>query len=1347
MGASMSLIILRNSFSETFNYKLIYVFRINDEAHKNCLKIGDATLKTHKSFDQIKSNSEDLIKAAKSRIDSYTSTAGVSYELLYTEIAVYLSSMSSVKPKIKAFRDHQVHEVLKRSGVKNKYFNVSKKQNEWFVADLDTAKKAIKAVKENRKFLNQSEITETQSPIIFRPEQLKSIKETILRFKETRSMLWNAKMRFGKTLTTLQVVKEMGFKKTLILTHRPVVKAGWFEDFNKIFYDTSDYDFGSKTFGGSIDSLIKKGKNFIYFATIQDLRQSEKVGGNFRKNENLFSIFWDFVVVDEAHEGTKTELGKSVLENIIKPDSKYATFTLQLSGTPFNLLSDFETSNIFTWDYIMEQDAKNKWIVDHYGDSNPYEELPKMNIYTYKLEENIKGFIDIEDKAFNFREFFRTWTGDIKKDFDNLPIGSEIGDFVHEKEIISFLNLTCKSDNESNYPFSTEKNRELFRHSLWVVPGVKEAKALSYLLKKHIIFSNFNIVNVAGDGDEEIDTSRALEEVRKAITEDSNNTSSITLTCGRLTTGVSVPEWTAVLMLSGAYSTSASQYLQTIFRVQNPANIDGKIKENCYVFDFAPDRTLKMIAEAVQLSSKAGSNNSDSETNLRKFLNFCPVISIDKSGMREYKVDYLLQELKKVYAERVAKNGFDDIKLYNDELLKLDSIQLGEFDNLKKLIGVSKSQHKTNNVDINTQGFTEEEFEREQELKKKNNKTSEDLEELKELAEKRKNKSNAISILRSISIRIPLLIYGIDIDINEDITLQNFSNNDLIDDLSWDEFMPKGVTREIFNKFSKYYDKDIFIAAGRRIRTISKAADELEPTERVLKISNLLSTFKNPDKETVLTPWRVVNMHLSQTLGGYVFFDDKFEKSLEQPVLVENKDVTKKVFSTDSKILEINSKTGLYPLYLVYSIYRNKCSRFDKEELSVQKLISIWDDTVSNNLFVICKTPMSKLITKRTLIGYRNSKVNTKYFEDLINQLKQENKLVNFIHKIRQGKSYWKTKESDDMKFNAIVGNPPYQSMDGGAQASSVPIYHYFVNASQRISPDYISLIMPSRWMTSGKGLDEFRFQMIHDKRIRLMHDYFDASKCFSNVEIKGGICYFLWDKTYEGKSDIFTHFDNGEIVKSNRFLSIDETSTFFVRDAKLINILQKVKSKSFPTFDEIVSSRKPYGLTADFFKNPMKYNLPPIKSDPFPNCLKIMGLGDKQKREFRYIPFDYPIQKTDGLDELKIFIPESFGNGIMGESPASPIIANPNTLCLETFLQIRPVKNENNAKNIIAYMKTKFFRVILGITKNTQHGTQKVYSLIPLVDFNKEWSDIELFKLFNFSSDEIEYINYLIPN
>ena len=1340
-------------FNSTFEYKVIYVFRINDGKHSGCIKIGDATIHTSKPYTDFAPNCHELNYAAKQRIDSYTSTAGIIYDLLYTEIAVFTND----KGKLKAFRDHKVHDVLKRSGIEVKKFETNKVQNEWFKCDLETAKKAIKAVKEGKTALNSSQISNDKNPIIFRPEQKEAIKKTIARYKHDTKMLWNAKMRFGKTLTALEVAKQMGFKRTIIITHRPVVSDGWFEDFGKIFYDKPDYFFGSKTKGKTISDLLKHDNNFVYFASMQDLRGSDKVGGNFYKNDDVFKTDWDFVVVDEAHEGTKTELGKNVLQAVIKEDKNnvYKTYVLELSGTPFNLLTDFEQESIYTWDYIMEQEAKTTWDKYHFGDSNPYEELPRMNIFTYHLEKSLPVYIDVMDKAFNFREFFRLWTGDVKKDGKPIPKGISKGDFVHEQDIKSFLDLICKKDETTNYPFSTSEYRNFFRHSLWVVPGVREAKALSTLLKNHHIFKNFTIVNVAGDGDEEIDTSDALKAVKKAMTDNPDTTYTITLSCGRLTTGVSVPEWTAVLMLAGTYSTAASQYLQTIFRVQTPANINGKIKEECFVFDFAPDRTLKMVAESVQLSARAGSTNPVAEITLGKFLNFCPVIAIEDSNMKEYKVAELLQELKKAYAERVARNGFDDPKIYNDELLKLTEVELKEFEKLRKIVGDSKQTKKAKDIDINKEGFNEEETEEEKNLKKKpkNDLTEEEKARLAELKEKRKNRDSAISILRAISIRMPLLVYGMDIDIAVDVTIDNFA--DLIDDVSWEEFMPKGVTKAMFKQFSKYYDKDIFVAASRRIRYIAKTADELEPTERVIKIAGLFATFKNPDKETVLTPWRVVNMHLASTLGGYCFFDTDFLNTIDEPRYVEINNVTNNVFGIKDKIMEINSKTGLYPLYMAYTFYRLALDAISIENRTFETKYEIWDEVVKNKIFIVCKTPMAKLITKRTLLGYKKGKTNLHAFDDLLMQIIE--KREKFAEKVVK-KSFWEIGGNEKMKFSAVVGNPPYQietakqQSESNGQARSKSIFHYFQLTADLISEGSVSLIYPgARWIhRSGKGMEQFGKDQINDPKLNRLIFYPNSQDIFKEVAIADGIS--IVHKIISKKTDKFTY--EYRVNGSNITVELSSPGESLIPlnpadDSILKKVDEFVVNRHLKYMHDRVLSQKLFGIESDFVeKNPtkvQKYNNG-MKVD-YSKQVKLYA-NDKAGKAGRSMWFvtdrtNIPAS-SELIDEWQVVVSSANAGGQKRDSQLE-IIDNHSAfgrsrVALGTF------KTEAEAKNFYNFVKTDIVKFMFLMTDESLTSLGKRvpdlinYNKLDFIDFDKDLNE-QLNSLIGLTEQEIVYI------
>ena len=1150
-------------------------------------------------------------------------------------------------------------------------------------------------------------------------------------------MLWNAKMRFGKTLSALQVIKDLNFRRTLILTHRPVVDDGWYEDFKKIFYDREDFRYGSKIRGEKF-SVLKAGAQeeklrYVYFASMQDLRGSETVGGKFDKNNEIFSTSWDFIIIDEAHEGTQTELGQNVIKELTKPTTK----VLSLSGTPFNLFDDYNEDELYTWDYVMEQKAKAQWDLEHFGDPNPYAGLPKMNIFTYDLGKLLTDYID-EDVAFNFREFFRV---------------NDSGEFVHKKDVATFLDLLGKKNDSSAYPFSTEEYRNNFRHTLWMIPGVKSALALQRMLEKHPVFQYFTVVNVAGEGDPtEEENAVALALLRSKIGNDPDQTRTITLSCGRLTTGVSVKEWTAVLMLSGSFNTAAASYMQTIFRVQTPATINGRMKEHCYVFDFAPDRTLKVLAETAKISTKAGKTSGDDRRAMGEFLNFCPVIGMEGSKMRKFDVDAMLQQLKKVYIERVVNNGFEDGYLYNDELMKLDSLALKEFEDLKKTIGQTKAMPKTNSVDVNNQGLTNEEYEELEELEKKNKKkkdkpelTEEQKKRLEELKAKKKNRETAISILRGISIRMPLMIYGAEIDdAKEEITIDNFTS--LIDQLSWEEFMPKGVTKQKFNAFRKYYDRDIFAAAAKRIRNMVRSADRLSIEQRIERITQIFATFRNPDKETVLTPWRVVNMHISDTLGGYTFFESDFDekKPITDPRFVERGKVTAEVFNPDTRILEINSKTGLYPLYMAYSTYRARLASLKTSPESVEKEWEIWSEVVAENIFVICKTPMAKSITRRTLLGFRKGKTNMWAPKDLINKIKNQAEL--FIKKVGDlvGKN---------VKINAIVGNPPYQ--EEGESTRKAPIYHLFYDIAFQLS-DIVSLITPGRFLFKvGQTPSEWMDKMLSDTHFKVV-DYFQKSnEVFPSVDIKGGVAIGLRDK-------------------NANFGAIE----FFSEYPQLVSIMNKVKVHKnivHNLFSEIVSSQGIYrfseyalnnipriievqgkGTAAKITSNAFE-NLPEIfvesEQEIDGKAVQIMGRV-KGNREIRWIKAEY-LQPCEYLDYYNVFVPEANGTGAIGEVLSTPVIGVPVIGHTDTFLSIGKFASAQEASACLKYVKSKFARCLLGTLKATQHNPKDTWTNVPMQDFTEksdiDWSksvaeiDAQLYKKYNLSDEEIDFIDTMI--
>lgn len=1367
-------------YAGTAKYNLIYIFAIYDDAHNGYLKIGEHTFDSASSYKQLPPNCAELQKHAHVRIKQYTKTALVQYELLHTELARKHVQLADGTIEQSSFRDSDVHEVLNRSGYDVHKFYDTGKDSEWYKVTLLPAIAAIRAVKEGRNVLTAAEkagnLEGNAAPITaalqkrtikLRDEQRSCINQTKRAFTTGDRMLWDCKMRFGKTVTAYSLVKEMKYQKVIVVTHRPAVVDGWRSDFDLIFdgdnrvfltksnikesdrYAAEDASIDAEN-DRALSNLAKSGTPFVYFASMQDLRGSKLAGGKFDKNRGVFAMDWDIIIYDEAHEGTQTELGLSVQKLLEEPKAgKSPKKVLQLSGTPYNLLSQYEGENVYSWDYVQEQRAKKEWDEKHPGDHNPYADLPELRICTFDLREKLQNSYRYEDEsiAFNFREFFRTWTGDPERDFRPLPAGTKVGEFVHKEDVRGFLDLISTESDDSNYPFATQEYRDMFRHTFWILPGVKEARAFSAMLKEHPVFKQFEVVNVAGDGDVEQPYDDALKAVRKAIKE---NPHTITLSCGKLTTGVTVKEWTGVMLLSGSSSTGAAGYMQTIFRVQSAGSIDGKQKSVCYAFDFAPDRTLKVLAEVHSLKKSAVGTDDGGRVQLGEFLNFCPVLAEGDTGMEFFDVPKMMRQLKKLTVDAAVKSGFDDDSIYKaDAGIVMDQQKLLLVDLLNRRLTPQKKSKKQTSVSVNDQGLTDEQYKKAQDAKRKPKKerSKEELEALAKEREMRKKQQDLFNLLRNISIRLPLLIYGTATDFDESVRLTEFV--DIVDEASWTEFMPKGVDKELFLKLLVFYDEDVIEGAGMRIRRLAKAADEMMPTQRVMRIAEIFGYFKNPAKETVLTPWRVVNLHMGDTIGGYNFYKEGYPEKdgvLEVPRLVEQGEVTSNLFLNENvRILEMNSKSGLYPLYIAYSIYRMLLPKAENE-LTLEEAQIYWQRALSEYLYVLCQTKMAVSITKRTLAGYNDYSVNAIYLTKVLERMNDQRRFVNKLtNPVTWGK------EGERMKFDAVVGNPPYQEETGNTRKP--PIYHYFYDTAFAIA-DIVSFISPGRFLfNAGQTPQSWNEKMLNDDHLKVVRYFANSKEVFDTVDIKGGIAITLRNaKANYGKIGTFTPHQ------------------------QLSSILCKIDANSpdFTSLSTIISSRGHYRFTNSFFTQfpfaverlgegtgnmiasnaiellPEAFTQTPSANGDF---LQFVGRVNNN-RVTSWIKREY-VLPNEYTDSFNVILPEANGSGAFGETLSSPTIVSPATCTTDTFISIGAFETYNEAHAVLAYIKTKFARAILGIKKGTQHNPKSVWVYVPMQNFTAasdiDWSvpvaeiDRQLYKKYSLTVDEIEFIETMV--
>ena len=328
------------------------------------------------------------------------------------------------------------------------------------------------------------------------------------------------------------------------------------------------------------------------------------------------------------------------------------------------------------------------------------------------------------------------------------------------------------------------------------------------------------------------------------------------------------------------------------------------------------------------------------------------------------------------------------------------------------------------------------------------------------------------------------------------------------------------------------------------------------------------------------------------------------------------------------------------------------------------------------------------------------------------------------------------------MKFDVIIGNPPYQLSDGGNAASAMPIYQKSIQQAKKLNPQYISMIVPSRWFSGGRGLDSFRDEMLHDDRIRVIHDFPDASDCFPGVEIKGGICYFFWCNNEHGDCLVCSH-ENGECTSQSRRPLLEKGMETFIRYNEQISIFKKVTSLAEKPFSDIVSANDPYGFDVRE-QGSYKRVRAEYKLSAFPGSVKFYYNGWR-KDGIGYIDPSYIRKGKDLVHTYRLMVPRVWGAGDPHTDVVKPFLVEPNSCSTETYLTIGPFDSVEVANNVISYMETKFFHFMVFLIKNTQQAMQKVYSFVPMQDFTMKWTDKELYAKYGLTAEEIAFIESMI--
>lgn len=607
----------------------------------------------------------------------------------------------------RVFRDHEVHAALRRAG----YHNVA---GEWFECTKVEAAAAVHAVREG-KGLPPARLS---ANFPMRPEQVRAVEQTAAYYRahpntkggKAPDYLWNAKMRFGKTFATYQLAKNMGWTRVLVLTYKPAVEQAWRDDL-------AHADFAGWRFHSKDDDPadIKAPGPLIWFASFQDVLGKDDDGNAKEKNRDLYKVEWDAVVVDEYHfgawrdaarsiyvgevdeiTGEKTEGDKSEKEAFETPDldegfvegieealaeqSLKVDHYLYLSGTPFRALTEgeFLEDQVYNWTYSDEQRAKEEWR----GAPNPYASLPQMHLLAYEMPEVLKEVALNNLSEFSLTEFFRT-----KKD-DNNPV------FIHENEVQKWLDLlrgqdlsdlwaAVSANNRPPMPFADVNLLTALQHTVWYLPGVDACIAMRNLLRRphNKFFRDYEIVVAAGSAAGM--GQKALEPVEAAITNVPQDAKSITLSCGKLMTGVTVPAWAGIFMLRELKSPET--YFQAAFRVQSPwaylqvnTSVGGQdeivVKEHCYVLDFSPNRALRLIVEYATKLRPTTAADTDEEAALAEFMEFLPVLAFDGSTMSAVSAGDVIDYLTKGISSSMLARRWNSPELITLDLKAMEAI-------------------------------------------------------------------------------------------------------------------------------------------------------------------------------------------------------------------------------------------------------------------------------------------------------------------------------------------------------------------------------------------------------------------------------------------------------------------------------------------------------------------------------------------------------------------------------------------------------------------------------------------------------------------------------------------------
>lgn len=1130
------------------------------------------------------------------------------------------------------------------------------------------------------------------------------------------NLLLYAVMRFGKSFTAMCCAKEMDAKIVVIISAKADVKQEWKKTVESHVY-FAGYKFLDSASLNSNETIVADtlaaGDKVALFLTLQDL-QGEEIKA---KHKEVFEHKIDLLIVDETHFGARGASYGKVLQhyNLSKPQIEKelqsvdgfetldqvdeavkaldTKIRIHLSGTPYRILmsDEFKKEDIIAFVQFTDIiDAQKQWDDEHLKEDdcnewdNPYYGFPQMIRFAFnpnassvkKMEELRKNGI-----TYAFSELFRPQSMTTKRDGSHRQ-------FLHEPEILDLLEVIDGTKEDENLlgflDYDKIKDGKMCRHIVVVLPFRASCDAMAALIQREKNrFKNlcdYEVINIAGfDEERKYATTDIVKGKIKTCEENGRKT--LTLTVNRMLTGTTVPQWDTMLYLKG--TSSPQEYDQAIFRLQNQ-----------YVTTFKDEngRTIKYNMKPQTL-----------------------LVDFDPNRM------FRLQELKSQFynvntevqgnaglRERIAK------ELAISPIIVLNKHKLQEATPTNITDAVREYSRNRSVLDEASEIPTDSILLEDTEL----------LNVLREIA--------PIDAKNGLQIK-PTEGDGDDIDTPDTLdTPEGTENRDAEPTDQPNQHPDRPNPAEEDDKLEKrlaaYYARILFFAflTDSTVKSLEEVIAAITQTSDNRRIANHLGLDRkvleviqgksNPFilhdldykientndliRDAALRPMERVEIAMRR-------FGRLSDSEIVTPAKVADEMVAILPFEelsekADAKFLDIASKEGEFSV----ALYR----RFGEK--------------VKLGLYAIATSSLAYEFTRKvyTLLGMPVENIYADFTSyDLIGE--NNNEII---------------KQLTDMKFDVIIGNPPYQESDGGAGASAKPIYNQFVNVSKEVDSTYLCIIMPSRWMAGGKGLDEFRNAMLNDKHIAELHDFMHPEDIFPNTNNRGGVCYFMRNANYdntEHKVKIVTHYENYSHT-AQRSLKTDDLD-IFVRDSQAINILNKVVNAiHFQSISTIISARKPFGFESQIIKTSIFHDTRDNMDIPILCYGKAARIG--------YIELSEIHSHLEWIDKWKVYVPESNNIGTeLNDDNQNSFVGAPGTICTETYLVVGTELDltQEKASNLSNYLRTRFARFLLSLAKISQHGTGKTYRFIPLQDFSKSWTDEELYTRYGLTAEETDFI------